>query len=59
MPEVNSFNQIIDFLVSKGIEKSEAIHKAEAFMDKQSINFDADGNFDSINISYNGELKKI
>ena len=56
---VSSFDDLTKFIGSFGVEDSESIHIAEQFMDKNNINFDADGNFDAINVDYSAEKKSL
>jgi hypothetical protein len=60
--KVSSFNDLVAFVQSSGIEESEAIHIAETFMDKNKIDFDADGNFSAFDVDFaqdSKELKKV
>ena len=56
---VASFTELTDFIQSFGIEETESIHIAEEFMDKNSIQFDADGNFDAINVDFAKDAKAV
>jgi len=56
---VASFGELTSFIQSFGIEETESIHIAESFMDKNSIDFDADGNFDSINVDFSPDTKVV
>jgi hypothetical protein len=57
--KVSSFDELAAFIMSFGIEETEAIHIAEEFMDKNNIEFDADGNFSAFNVDFynNGPQK--
>ncbi|MBN1524052.1 MAG: hypothetical protein JW904_06210 [Spirochaetales bacterium] len=57
--QVKSFNEIIAFVQSFKIEETDAIHIAEQFMDAAKISFDADGNFDPVNIDFSEADKKV
>ncbi|MBN2531572.1 MAG: hypothetical protein JXB88_01705 [Spirochaetales bacterium] len=56
---VTSFDELTSFIQSFGIEETESIHIAENFMDKNNINFDADGNFDAINVDFAADTKVV
>lgn len=56
---VASFDELTGFIQSFGIEETESIHIAEAFMDKNNIDFDADGNFDAINVDFSKDSKAV
>jgi hypothetical protein len=56
---VSSFDELTAFIRSFGVEDSESIHIAEAFMDKNNISFDADGNFDAINVDLSPDKKTL
>jgi hypothetical protein len=56
---VTSFDELTSFIKSFGIDETESIHIAEAFMDKNSINFDADGNFDAIDVDFVADTKVV
>jgi hypothetical protein len=56
---VKSFDELMTFIRSFGVEDSESIHIAEEFMDKNNINFDADGNFDAINVDLSADKKTL
>ncbi len=57
--EVSSFNDLVAYLISCKIEDSDAIHIAEHFMDTQQIQFDADGNFSTLNVEYDSGSKTV
>ena len=57
--QVKNFNEIVAFVQSFKIEETDAIHIAESFMDSAKISFDADGNFDPVNIDFSGADKKV
>ena len=63
MPKkVSSFNELVAYVQSLGMEETEAIHIAETFMDKNKIDFDADGNFSALDVDFvkdSKELKKV
>ena len=56
---VASFDELSSFIQSFGIDETEAIHIAEEFMDKNSIDFDADGKFDPINVDFSADSKAV
>ena len=56
---VASFSELTSFIQSFGIEETESIYIAESFMDKNSIEFDADGNFDAINVDFSPNTKVV
>ncbi len=57
--KVSSFDEITTFIRTFGVEDSESIHIAEEFMDKNNISFDADGNFEAINVDYQADKKTL
>ncbi|MBN2738851.1 MAG: hypothetical protein JXR70_17845 [Spirochaetales bacterium] len=57
--KVASFNELTQFIQSFGIEETDAIHIAESFMDANSIDFDDDGNFSSINVDFSKDSKTV
>ena len=57
--KVTSFDELTAYIQSFGIEETEAIHIAEAFMDKNNIAFDADGNFDAIDVDFSQGDKSV
>jgi hypothetical protein len=57
--EVANFNDLVAYLISCKIEDSDAIHIAEHFMDSQQVQFDADGNFASVNVEYDPGSKTV
>ncbi|MBN1799539.1 MAG: hypothetical protein JW822_13270 [Spirochaetales bacterium] len=63
MPKkVSSFQELAAYVQSCGVEETDAIHIAETFMDKNKINFDADGNFSAVDVDFskdNKEIKKV
>ncbi|MBN1696277.1 MAG: hypothetical protein JW881_02080 [Spirochaetales bacterium] len=60
MPQkVSSFDELSAFIISFGVEETEAIHIAEEFMDKNNIEFDADGNFSALNVEFSKEKKAV
>jgi hypothetical protein len=56
---VSSFDELTSYIRSFGVEDTESIHIAEEFMDKNNISFDADGNFDAINVDYAADKKTL
>jgi hypothetical protein len=56
---VSSFDELTAFLQSNGIEETESIHIAEQFMDKNAIDFDADGKFAPINVDFSKDSKSL
>ena len=57
----SSFQQLIDFLGTKGIETEKAVPIAEQFMGVVNVEFDADGNFTAMSVDYDAgsnSLKK-
>jgi hypothetical protein len=54
--KVSSFDELTAYVMSVGVE---AIHIAEEFMDKNSIEFDADGNFNALNVEFSKEKKAV
>jgi hypothetical protein len=57
--KISSFDELTTFIRSFGVEDSESIHIAEEFMDKNNISFDADGNFDPIDVDYSADKKSL
>jgi hypothetical protein len=58
---VGSFKELEEFVQSFGLGETDAIHIAESFMDKNNIDFDADGKFSAMEVDFSinsGELKK-
>jgi hypothetical protein len=59
--QVASFQQLVDFLGTKGFETEKAVPIAERFMGEVNVDFDADGNFAPMSVDYDsatGNLKK-
>jgi len=57
----SSFQQLVDFLGTHGLDSEHAVPVAERFMEVVNIDFDADGNFAPISVSYDpaaGALNK-
>jgi hypothetical protein len=48
----SSFQQLIDFLGTKGVETEKAVPIAERFMGEVNVDFDADGNFKAISVEF-------
>jgi hypothetical protein len=48
----SSFQQLIDFLGTKGIETEKAVPIAEQFMGVINVEFDADGNFTAMAVDF-------
>jgi len=60
MPKnVSSFKELEEYVQSFGIDETEAIHIAESFMDKNKIDFDADGKFSAIDVDFLKESKEV
>jgi hypothetical protein len=57
--KVSSFNELVAFVQSLGIEETEAIHISETFMDKNKIDFDADGNFAALDVDFSNDNKEL
>jgi hypothetical protein len=58
---LSSFQQLVDFLGTMGLESEKAVPVAERFMGAVNVDFDADGNFAPMAVDYDsgtGELKK-
>jgi hypothetical protein len=58
----SSFQQLIDFLGTKGIENEKAVPIAEQFMGVVNVDFDADGNFAAMSVDFDAgsnSLKKV
>jgi len=58
---LSSFQQLVDFLATQGLETEKAVPVAERFMEAVNVDFDADGNFAPLSVDYdsaNGALKK-
>jgi hypothetical protein len=59
--QVASFQQLVDFLGTKGLESEKAVPVAERFMGEVNVDFDADGNFAPMSVDFDagsGSLKK-
>lgn len=55
----SSFQQLVDFLATQGLENEQAVPVAERFMEATGVDFDADGNFAPMAVAYaGGELKR-
>ncbi len=57
----SSFQQLVDFLGTKGIETEKAVPIAEQFMGMVNVEFDADGNFAAMSVDFDSgsnSLKK-
>ena len=55
----SSFQQLVDFLGTLGLENEKAVPVAERFMEAANVDFDADGNFAPMSVDFaGGELKK-
>jgi len=57
----SSFQQLVDFLGTKGIENEKAVPIAEQFMGVVNVEFDADGNFAAMAVDFDSgssSLKK-
>lgn len=48
----SSFQQLVDFLGTKGIESEKAVPIAEQFMGVVNVDFDADGNFAPMSVDF-------
>lgn len=60
-PTLSSFQQLVDFLGTKGIDTEAAVPIAERFMEAVNVDFDADGNFAPMAVDYDAgssSLKK-
>ena len=58
---LSSFQQLVDFLATKGLDTEKAVPVAERFMEAVNVDFDADGNFAPIAVDFDptvGTLKK-
>ena len=56
---VSSFNQLVEFVQSFGIDSESAIPIAENFMGSANLDFDADGNFPAINVDFSPDDKTL
>ena len=56
---VSSFQQLVDFLCSKGLESEKAVPIAEEFMGIVNVDFDADGNFATMTVEYDAAAGKL
>jgi hypothetical protein len=56
---VASFNQLIEFVQSFGLDSEAAIPIAEQFMGSANLDFDADGNFPAINVDFSASDKTL
>lgn len=60
--QVASFQQLVDFLGTLGVDSEQAVPIAENFMGEINIDFDADGNFAPIQVDYlaaDHQLKRV
>jgi hypothetical protein len=58
---LSSFQQLVDFLGTHGLDSEHAVPVAEKFMEAVNVDFDADGNFAAMLVDYDpaaGTLKK-
>ena len=56
-----SFQQLVDFLGTQGVDTESAVPIAERFMEAVNVDFDADGNFAPMAVEFDkaaGELKR-
>lgn len=49
---LSSFQQLVDFLATFGLDSENAVPVAERFMEAVNVDFDADGNFAPMNVDY-------
>lgn len=49
---LSSFQQLVDFLGTKGLGSEQAVPVAERFMEVVNVDFDADGNFAAMAVDY-------
>jgi hypothetical protein len=60
MPKnVSSFKELEEYVQSFGLDETEAIHIAENFMDKNKIEFDADGRFSALDVDFSNDSKEL
>jgi|GEM_PF-1886038 hypothetical protein len=58
---LSSFQQLVDFLATKGLDSEKAVPIAERFMEAVNVDFDADGNFAPMSVDFDaaaGALKQ-
>lgn len=57
--QVASFQQLIDYLGTFGIDTESAVPIAENFMGEVNVDFDADGNFAPMNVDFSAGDKML
>jgi len=56
---LSSFQQLVDFLGTQGLDSEQAVPVAERFMEAVNVDFDADGNFAPLAVDYDGASKSL
>lgn len=56
---LSSFQQLVDFLGTQGLDSEQAVPIAERFMEAVNVDFDADGNFAPLQVDYDGGSKSL
>ena len=57
--QVSSFQQLVEFLSTQGLETESAVPIAERFMEAAGVDFDADGNFAPMKVRYEPEAAAL
>jgi len=58
---LSSFQQLVDFLATQGLDSEKDVPIAEKFMEVVNVDFDADGNFAPLSVDFDaaaGALKR-
>jgi hypothetical protein len=56
---LSSFQQLVDFLGTHGLDSESAVPIAERFMEAVNVDFDADGNFAPMAVDYDAGGKAL
>ena len=56
---LSSFQQLVDFLATQGLDNESAVPIAERFMEAVNVDFDADGNFAPMAVDFDSGAKAL
>ena len=56
---LSSFQQLVDFLGTQGLDSENAVPVAEKFMEAVNVDFDADGNFAPMAVDYDPAARAL
>ena len=56
---LSSFQQLVDFLATQGLDNESAVPIAERFMEAVNVDFDADGNFAPLSVVFDAASKAL